>query len=386
MNRRQRLIATLNGEPVDRPAVCFYEIGGIKMDPSDTDTFNVYNDPSRKPLIDLAEERTDLIRMRSPVRTQSHESWSTSNSDSVRGQFFKTEQTIQDGVLLTKQTVSVNGRIMTSLTKKLKDVDTIWTTEHLIKSPQDIEDYLQIPDEAFAETVNVDTLFEEERQLGNRGIVMVDTEDPLCAAATLMSMEDFTIIAMTEQSTFHRLLEKCARYIFSRTEKTAREFPGRLWRIYGPEFATEPYLPPHLFDEYVVKYTRPMIETIHKYGGYARVHCHGRIRNVLDSIVGMGADAIDPIEPPPNGDVELEYVRKKYGDQIVLFGNIEVCDIENMPCEEFSKVVDKTLEEAMKYKGRGFVLTPSSSPYGRNITAQTLGNYQILVNKVLALV
>ena len=115
---------------------------------------------------------------------------------------------------------------MTSLTKKLKDVDTIWTTEHLIKSPQDIEDYLQIPDEAFAETVNVDTLFEEERQLGNRGIVMVDTEDPLCAAATLMSMEDFTIIAMTEQSTFHRLLEKCARYIFSRTEKAAREFPN----------------------------------------------------------------------------------------------------------------------------------------------------------------
>ena len=216
------------------------------MVPSDPDTFNVYNDPSWKPLIDLAENHTDLIRMRSPVRTHSHESWDSFNADveSVRGQYFKTEQTIQNDVVLTKQTVTINGREMTSLTKREKEIDTIWTVEHLIKSPQDIEDYLQIPDEAFFENVNVVSLVKEEERLGDRGIVMVDTEDPLCAAATLMSMEDFTIIAMTEQSLFHRLLQKCARYIYARTEKAASEFPGRLWRIYGPEYATEPYLLP----------------------------------------------------------------------------------------------------------------------------------------------
>lgn len=384
MNRRERLLATIKGEAVDRPAVCFYEIGGIKMDPWDGDVFNVYNDPSWKPLIEMAQERTDLIRMRSPVRAHSHESWDTSGSDgeSVRGQFFKTEQTVQDDVILTKQTVSVNGREMTALTRKQKDLDTIWTVEHLIKNPQDIEDYLLIPDEAFLENVNVEPLLEEERALGDRGIVMVDTEDPLCAAATLMSMEDFTIIAMTEQSLFHLLLEKCARYIYARTEKAAREFPGRLWRIYGPEYATEPYLPPYLFDQYVVKYVGPMIDEIHKYGGYARVHCHGRIRNVLESIVGMGADAIDPIEPPPNGDVELEYVCREYGKELVLFGNIEVSDIEHMPSDEFAKVVDKSIKDGTSHCGRGFVLTPSSSPYGREITAQTLRNYEILVEKV----
>lgn len=385
MNRRERLLATIKGLPVDRPAVCFYEIGGVKMDPSDGDPFNVYNDPTWKPLIDLAENHTDLIRMRSPVRAHSHESWDSSSAggESVRGQFFKVEQDLQSDVHVTKQTVTVNGRELTAVTKREKNIDTIWTVEHLIKTPQDIEDYLQIPDEAFLENVNAAPLVAEEKELGDRGIIMVDTEDPICAAAALMSMEDFTIIAMTEQSLFHRLLEKCARYIYARTELAAREFPGRLWRIYGPEYATEPYLPPYLFDEYVVRYTKPMIEAIHKYGGYARVHCHGRIRNVLDSIVGMGADAIDPIEPPPNGDVELEYVCEKYGQQLVLFGNIEISDIENMPSEQFSKVVDKTLEEAFSHPGKGFVLTPSSSPYGRAITAQTLRNYEILVEKVL---
>jgi hypothetical protein len=32
----------------------------------------------------------------------------------------------------------------------------------------------------------------------------------------------------------------------------------------------------------------------------------------------MGADAIDPIEPPPHGDVEIKYLREKYGRQLVF--------------------------------------------------------------------
>ena len=59
-----------------------------------------------------------------------------------------------------------------------------------------------LPDEVFAETIDVSPLIEEERRLSERGIVMVDTEDPLCAAATLFAMEDFTILAMPRS--FHR--------------------------------------------------------------------------------------------------------------------------------------------------------------------------------------
>ena len=73
MTRRERLMATLRGEPVDRPAVNFYEIGGFRINPNDPDEFNVYNDPSWEPLLRLAEEQTDLIRMRNPVRLHSHE-------------------------------------------------------------------------------------------------------------------------------------------------------------------------------------------------------------------------------------------------------------------------------------------------------------------------
>ncbi|HPC94015.1 MAG TPA: uroporphyrinogen decarboxylase family protein [Sedimentisphaerales bacterium] len=377
-------MATLEGRSVDRPAVSFYEIGGLKMDPSDPDPFNIYRDPSWRPLLSLAEERTDLIRMRSPVRAQSHQAWDSQQGagQGTRSEFFTTEPYLDHSCRMVRTTLRIAGRVMTSLTRRDPDVDTVWTVEHLLKSDADAQAYLQLPDEAFAETIDISPLVEEEKRLGERGIVMVDTEDPLCAAATLLAMEDFTILAMTQRGLFHRLLEKHARVIHHRTEQVAREFPGRLWRIYGPEFATEPYLPPHLFDEYVVRYDSPMVEAIRRTGGFARIHIHGRIRNILDSVVRMGADAIDPIEPPPQGDVDLAFVRAKYGHALVLFGNLEIADVENTEPKQFERIVRKAIADGTRGDGRGFVLMPSACPYGRTISAQTLRNYETMVRCV----
>jgi len=375
-------MATLQGKPVDRPAVSFYEIGGFNSDPNDSDEFNIYNSPTWRPLLQLAEEKTDIIRMKSAVRLHSHEAWDISGKKSslnIRDEFFKIEQYVKDGSKFTKTTVNVAGRTLTSLTRRDPHLDTIWTLEHLLKSTDDIKAYLQLPDEVFQENIDTTHLIEEDQALGDKGIIMVDTEDPICAVASLFSMEDFTIFAFTESSLYHQLLEKVSRYIHKRTEKVAKEFPGHLWRIYGPEYVTEPYLPPQLFDEYVVRYTGPMVKMIEKNKGFARIHSHGKIKNILDYIVQMGASAIDPVEPPPQGNVELSYVREKYGKYLVLFGNIEIVDVENTPNNDFKKIVSQALIDGTKGQGKGFVLMPSASPYGRNISKTTMKNYETMV-------
>jgi len=375
-------MATLCGKPVDRPAVNFYEVGGFKVDPSDPDEFNVYNDPSWQPLLRLAEEQTDLIRMRSPVRSRSHELDilpCRPDANNPLDEFFNVDEYVEDGYSFKRITLKIGNKTMTELTRRSPEADTVWTVEHLLKNPEDLKAYLELPDEIFAEDVDVTGLVEEDRKLGESGIIMVDTEDPICAAASLFSMEDFTILALTEQKLFHRLLEKLSGHIQARIEKTAKAFPGHLWRIYGPEYATEPYLPPHLFKEYVVRYTGPMVRAIAEHGGFARIHCHGRIRAVLDYIVEMGAAAIDPIEPPPQGDVELEYVRRRYGRELVLFGNLEMADIENSEPGEFEKIVEKALIDGTSGEGKGFVLMPSSAPTGRTITPRMMTNYQTMI-------
>ncbi|MEI8197811.1 MAG: uroporphyrinogen decarboxylase family protein [Phycisphaerae bacterium] len=143
-------------------------------------------------------------------------------------------------------------------------------------------------------------------------------------------------------------------------------------------------MPPELFDQYVVDYLKPMIAAIHAGGGFVRVHCHGRVRAVLPRLVALGVDATDPLEPPPQGDITLAEVRQQFGESLVLFGNIEITDIENLSPPAFEKIVAQSLAEGTTGPGRGFVLMPSASPYGRIITPTTLANYQTMVRLVQA--
>ncbi len=364
-------MATLRGESVDRPAVSFYEIGGWKLDSDDPDPYNVCNDPSWRPLIALAERETDLIRMVKPLRR--------TRSCRGSGAFFSAEVHEEGNARFTRTRVAAGPVTLTSLDRRDRDVATTWNLEHLLKTEEDIGAYLRLPDDAFAEDIDVGTLFAAEAEVGDRGIVMVDFRDPLYRAASLFSMADYTVFAMTRPDLFHPLLEQASRLAWAEAEQVARAFPGRLWRIVGSEYASEPFLPPALYAEYWARYTAPVIASVRRYGGFPRVHSHGRLRNILPQICAAGALGLDPVEPPPQGDLELGDVRRDYGRDLVLFGNIEAADIENLPPAAFERKVEQALREGTQGEGRGFVLMPSACPYGRTITADTLRNYETMV-------
>lgn len=366
-------MATLNGKPVDRPPVSFYEIGGWKLTPDPGNEFAVWNDPSWAPLVQLCEEETDLIRMMRPA-------WPDASVDGFND-LFETRTWREGPSEFTRKTVTVAGRVLTSLKRRDVDTYTVWTLEHFLKDIDDVKAYLQLPEPTVG-APDVSAMLGEEEELGTAGIVMADMHDPICEAAELFSMEDYTVFALTEPSLFHLLLERCARSLFTQCEKISCVFPGRLWRVVGSEFAGEPYLPPSLYKEYVVRYTGEMVRTIQKHGGHARIHSHGRLRGILPLIGEMRPDGLDPIEPPPQGDMELWEVRQAIGSDTVLFGNLEATDLENLPTDQFAEKVKRALEEGTRGSGRGFVLMPSACPYGRTITALTMMNYETMVRLV----
>ncbi|HEY9186869.1 MAG TPA: uroporphyrinogen decarboxylase family protein [Bacteroidota bacterium] len=370
MTRKERLIKTLKGESVDRPPVSFYELNGLDEDINNKDPYNIYNDPSWKPLIELTKEKTDRIVIRSIIFN--------SFLPDVVSQFAEIEEYEKNDSLYTIKKIKIGNKILQSRTRRDKDVNTVWTEEHFIKDIDDLKAILMLPFEQFSTNPDFESVLKTEEALSDTGIVMIDTPDPICLAASLFSMDEYTIMALSEPELFHNLLERFAFILYNYTNHIAQRLPNRLWRIYGPEYASEPFLPPRLFKEYVVKYDKLMIDMIHSTGGWARVHSHGNLRNILDLILEMGADAIDPIEPPPQGDVYLSYVREKYGKNFVLFGNLEITDIENLPPSEFSRKVYSAIEEGTRGDGRGFVLMPSSCPYGRFLSPMTLRNYEII--------
>jgi len=371
MKRRERLMATLAGQPVDRPAVSFYELNGLDENPLDPHPLNIYSDPSWQPLLELTREKTDRIVIRGVAFQEI--------APDPLGPLARDETWWANGSRHTRRTVAVGSRTLSMQTRRDPDVNTIWTTEHLLKSVDDLDAFLTLPELPAGVPPDPTAFLATEAALGDSGIAMIDTPDPLCLAALLFDLGQYTVTALTEPARFHRLLERFAALLEPKTEAVARALPGRLWRIYGPEFAAAPYLPPRLFREYVCRYVRPMIDVIHRSGGYARIHCHGRLRGILDDILAMGADALDPIEPPPQGDVELCEVRQRHGRDLVLFGNLEIADIENLPGRQFAEKVRRALDEGTAGAGRGFVLMPSASPYGRKLAARTLENYETLL-------
>lgn len=374
MTRKDRLMATLRGEPVDRPAVCFYELNGYDEQMENPDPFHIYADPSWKPLIELTRDKTDRIVMRTipfyQMPTELDKRTTITNYyDELGRKHCITE-------------IKAEERILRQHTRRDAEINTIWTIEHLLKDEDDLAAWIGLPDCEDVGQPDYRDILEVEKNLGDTGIVMIDIGDALCEVASLFSMEDYTIMAMMEPLLFKQALDKVQKNLRKKVEIIAKELPGHLWRIYGPEYATPPYLPPSLYQEYVVGYDKELIEIIHQYNGFARIHQHGKLKDVLDLVAETGCMAIDPIEPAPQGDVTLEYVRKKYGRQLVLFGNLEISDIELMEPEEFEKKVITAIEEGTKGQGRGFVLMPSASPYGRKLSEKAFNNYKKIIEVV----
>jgi hypothetical protein len=369
-------MSTLRGDPVDRPAFNFYELNGCE-ETSAQDPFNIYADPSWAPLISLAREETDRVVMRDlPITHPGETPGGWTPIPEIEGDVQRHRD--ENGSLNTLLTIQAGGRRLTQRTRRDLDVNTVWVTEHLLKDIDDFNAWLELPEAPPRTTVHSGVIHDLEASLGESGIVMLDTPDPLCCVAQLFDLAEYTVIAMTEPELFRRGLERLARRLYPEVEAVAKALPGRLWRIYGPEYASPPYLPPALFREYVTEFVRPMVDMIHRTGGFARIHAHGRLRDILDDICATGCDALDPLEPPPQGDVELAYVRGKYGRQLVLFGNLEITDIENLPTAQMIEKVKRALDEGMRGAGRGFVLMPSACPYGRTVPALTLKNYEAI--------
>ena len=138
MTRRERLMASIRGQDVDRPPVCFYEITGYDENPSDNDPFNIYSDPSWEPVIALAKEKTDRIVRRNA--SFKHEGENRKTHTDIKSR-------MENGSLYEVHTINAGNRNLTSQTRHDPDVNTVWTIEHLLKDVEDLKAWLTLPDE-----------------------------------------------------------------------------------------------------------------------------------------------------------------------------------------------------------------------------------------------
>lgn len=351
MTSRERLQATLRRETPDRVPVNTYELSVVGWPNGES---------SYERLMAAVAEQSDSLAMwggggagLSPEVPTDSQTW-------TEGEFS-----------VTRATVHTPRGDLTRTTKAQPTVMTTWTTEHLCKTVEDIERYLSLP---LAPVVDDPQGFREmDQQVGERGLVMGGACDPIGWVAGLFEFGQFTVFALTEPKLIRALCDHFQEANLAGIEAGLQGAVAPLYRICGAEYLTPPFLPPRCFAEFEVPYLTEIIDLLHRYGTVARVHCHGRVGQVLEMIVECGADALDPLEPPPDGDITLGEIKRRYGDRLILLGGMELKYLETETPERIDQRVRELMEQGQA--GGGYVLMPTAAPIDIPLSPRTEANY-----------
>ncbi len=367
---RRRLLTALSGGIPDRVPINTYELAGRNQ----RDWYN--QQPSYRNLMAYIREHTDCITNWNP-------------------QAATDRYTCQERFLCSDFPVEMDTRIevvgeferktrvchtpkgdLRSVTQAAANVYTTWRVEHWCKSLDDVDKALSVP----YQPANYDAsdLNRIRAELGDHGLVMASIGDPAYLAADLMSFQDYLLWASQETEHFARTVAIVAERVLENLRRQLDCCVVDLYRIVGPEYFTPPYLPPSMFQRFVVPYVTEMTRLIHARGGKVRLHCHGKIARVLDLMLETGCDGIDPCEPPPDGDLFLSEVKRRCQARgVSVWGNIELKLLENGTPDEVRAEVRSIMQQARE--GGGFVLMPTAAPITVPLSPTTEANYRAFI-------
>ena len=243
-------------------------------------------------------------------------------------------------------------------------VHTVWRHDMLIKTDEDMDRFLAMPWVPSAPDV---AAFESTRQaLGERGVMEIEVPTPLCLVVENMSYEDFMVRTLFATVKIDALLDLAAELLHTWLESILRAGFGPVFRFFGPEYAAPPMMSMKQFRKLVIQYDRPLVELIHRYGGFVRYHCHGPIRSLLDDFLALGVDMTDPCEAPPSGDLTLRELADRVGRDMILMGNIQLDDIERAEPEKIDSSVAQAVDEVGDRAP--FILCTTAFPFSSSLS------------------
>jgi uroporphyrinogen decarboxylase len=133
-----------------------------------------------------------------------------------------------------------------------------------------------------------------------------------------------------------------------------------------------PFLSPAMFDEFVTPYLKRLIAGYREMGFYVIKHTDGNIMPIIDSLVEAKPHALHSLDP--QGGVDIAVIKKKYGKQICLIGNVN--------CGLMDTGTDQEVVESAKYAlkngmpGGGYIFSTSNCIY----TGMDLRRYELILN------
>ncbi len=368
MNSKERILGTIKGEKTDRVPIYAPIVTGRVINPANvevvTQMSNLLQDGINV-LDDWLTKDTNYLQITKLANEKCERVWSYHFRELDRWflltprEFTKISKVEEksDSVLISYQVQTPKGNLE-YICQKYKGISTVWDRKHLIEDKEDVERILSVS--RIFEKPNVEDFFRYKKKIEKKGGLMyIFVSTPLVCVSQLFRFEQFLTWCVTEKSTIVRLIETAFERIFRQLEYLLKNGVGPIFHFGGSEQATPPMMSPQLYDEFVVKYDSALFDLVHRYGNYVAVHCHGRVRGLLDKLVNMGVDLLDPVEAPPSGDIDIEKAKRKVEGKITLVGNIQIGDMESCTPEQINEMVKKAIYSGGKEK---FILAITEGP------------------------
>ncbi|MCD6364770.1 MAG: hypothetical protein J7M14_02725 [Planctomycetes bacterium] len=355
MTPQERILAAIRGEQVDRLPAATYNFHGFSW--SGHTQWRQY-----APMLE-AIPRTDTCML---CKLYLPRTGGPPQATEVR--------TIDSGETITTTVLETPAGALRQVHRKPPDQPSR-LVEPFIKTDEDIKRFISLP--LTPARVDVHELRRRCKEIGPRGLAYVHYDDPFGRIVTHFAQEDILIRIVTDPQPLRGLLDRAFEHIREGLEALLKELaedpPALLFYTTGPELACPPLMSPKEFAWLVSPYQKRLVALIHKYGFAVSAHCHGRVSQVLDEMLECDFDLLEPIEPPPQGDIDLAELRRRTRGRIALLGYMQDQDLYTATVQEIREHVAMIAREV----GRDtrFIVAPTCTPFDFPPSERYVANY-----------
>ena len=135
---------------------------------------------------------------------------------------------------------------------------------------------------------------------------------------------------------------------------------------------TGPFMSPRQFSEFTTPYLAKLIQGYRDLGFYTIKHTDGNIMPIVDQLVEAKPHALHSLDP--QAGVDIAEVKRLYGDQICLIGNVNCGALDTGTDEEVVASARYALKHGMP--GGGYVFSSSNCIY----TGMPLRRYELMLD------
>ena len=160
------------------------------------------------------------------------------------------------------------------------------------------------------------------------------------------NLDDLFMDMIDDPGFVHAIVDRIGDYNY----RTARQLLARGVDciLFGDDMGSSTGLlfSPKFYVEFFQGWHKRMADLCHEYGGYLQIHSHGNINRIMPQLMATGVDILNPVGPTDGMD--LEGLLQEYGDRAVFAGGISK-RIGEMKREELARHLEEVISVGKRY-------------------------------------